>query len=55
MDILLFIRFGQNHLLARHSEREKEDKADRRIGRKTTSGNGLAWSLASNREQWRTE
>ena len=32
-----------------------EDKADRRIDGKTTSGNGQAWSLQSPREQWRTE
>ena len=32
----------------------KEDKADRGRGRKTTSGNGQAWSLASPRGQWRT-
>ena len=31
------------------------DKADRRIGRKTTSGNGQAWSLPSPRRQWKTE
>ena len=49
-----FIRSGQNHL-ARHSEREKEDKADKGRGGKTTSGNGQAWSSASSRGQWRTE
>ena len=48
-----FIRSGQNHL-ARHSEREKEDKADRGRGGKTTSGNGLAWRSPSPRGQWRT-
>ena len=42
---LPFIRSGQNHL-ARHSERGKEDKADRGRGWKTTSGNGQAWSSA---------
>ena len=31
----------------------EEDKADRR-DRKTTSGNGQAWSSASPRGQWRT-
>ena len=30
------------------------DKADRGRGRKTTSGNGQAWSSASPRGQWRT-
>ena len=33
----------------------EEDKADRRGGRKTTSGNGQAWSSPSPRGQWRTE
>ena len=31
-----------------------EDKVDKGRGRKTTSGNGQAWSLASPRGQWRT-
>ena len=44
---LPFIRSGQNHL-ARHSGREKKDKADRRRGGKTTPGNGMAaWSSPS--------
>ena len=50
---LPFIRSGQNHL-SRHSERREEDKADRRRGGKTTSGNGQAWSSPSPRRQWRT-
>ena len=33
----------------------EEDKANRGIGGKTTSGNGQAWSSASPRGQWRTE
>ena len=33
----------------------EEDKADRRRGGKTTSGNGQVWSSPSPREQWRTE
>ena len=33
----------------------KEDKADKRRGGKTTSGNGEAWRSASPRGQWRTE
>ena len=36
---LPFIRSGQNHL-ARHTVTGVEDKADRRRGLKTTSGNG---------------
>ena len=32
----------------------EEDKADRRRGGKTTSGNGQAWSSPSPRGQWRT-
>ena len=32
-----------------------EDKADRRIGGKTASGNGQAWSSPSARGQWKTE
>ena len=32
----------------------EEDKADRRRGWKTTSGNGQAWSSPSPRGQWRT-
>ena len=36
------IRSGQNHL-ARHGEKEEEDKADRGRGEKITSGNGQAW------------
>ena len=32
----------------------EEDKADRRRGGKTTSGNGQAWSLPSPRGQWKT-
>ena len=48
-----FIRSGQSNL-ARHSKKGEEDKADRRRGRKTTSGNGQAWSSASPRGQWRT-
>ena len=35
--------------------RGEEDKADRRRGRKTTSGNGQAWSSPNFRGQWRTE
>ena len=31
------------------------DKADKGRGRKTTSGNGQAWRLASPRGQWRIE
>ena len=30
------------------------DKADRKKGRKTTSGNGQVWSSPSPRGQWRT-
>ena len=33
--------------------KEKEDKADKGRGGKTTSGNGQAWSSASPRGQWR--
>ena len=33
----------------------EEDRADRRRGGKTTSGNGQVWSLSSPRGQWRTE
>ena len=33
----------------------EKDKADRGRGRKTTSGNGQAWSSPSPRGQWRTE
>ena len=33
----------------------EEDKADRRRGGKTTSGNGQVWSSPSRRGQWRTE
>ena len=33
----------------------EEDKADRRRGGKTTSGNGQVWSSPSPRGQWRTE
>ena len=33
----------------------EEDKADRRRGGKTTSGNGQAWGLPSPRSQWRTK
>ena len=51
---LPFIRSGWNHL-ARHSERGEEDKADRGRGRKTTLGNGQAWTSQSPRGQWRTE
>ena len=50
---LLFVRSGQNHL-ARHSERGKKNKADRKRGGKTTSGNAQAWSSPSPRGQWRT-
>ena len=32
-----------------------EDKADRRRGGKTTSGNGQAWSSQNPRGQWRTD
>ena len=32
----------------------EEDKADRKRGVKTTSGNGQAWSSAGPRGQWRT-
>ena len=32
----------------------EEDKADRRRGGKTTSGNGQAWSSPNSRGQWRT-
>ena len=39
---LPFTKSGQNHL-----ERWEEDKADRGRGRKTTSGNGQAWSSPS--------
>ena len=46
------IRSGQNHF-TKHSERER--KADRRRGGKTTSGNGQTWSSPSPRGQWRTE
>ena len=41
-------------ILARHSERMEEDKADRGRGGMTTSGNGQAWSSASPRGLWRT-
>ena len=51
---LPFIRSGQKHL-ARHSERGKEGKADRRRDWKTTSGNGQAWSSPSPRRRWKTE
>ena len=51
---LPFIRSGQNHL-ARHSERGKEDKADRRRGGKTTSGNGHVWSSQGLRGKRKTE
>ena len=51
---LPLIRSGQNYL-ARHSERGEEDKAFRRRGGKTTSGNGRAWSSPSLRGKWRTE
>ena len=48
---LPFIRSGQNHL-ARHSERGKKTRqTEEGSGGKTTSGNGQAWSSAS---QWRT-
>ena len=33
----------------------EEDKADRKRGGKTTSGNGQAWSSPSPRRQWRTD
>ena len=33
----------------------EEDKASRKRGGKTTSGNGQAWSSPSPRGQWRTE
>ena len=35
--------------------KDEEDKADKRRGGETTSGNGRAWSSASPRGQWRTE
>ena len=35
--------------------KRKEDKADRKRGGKTTSGNGLAWSSPSPRGPWRKE
>ena len=44
--------YGQNHL-ARQWKGE-EDKADRRRGGKTISGNGQVWSSPSLRGQWRT-
>ena len=40
-----FIRSGQNHT-ARHSERGKQDKADRGRGGKTTLGNGRVVEFA---------
>ena len=51
-----FIRSGQNSL-ARHSERgiREEDKAGRRRGGKTTSGNRQALSSPSPIGQWRIE
>ena len=48
---LSFIRSGQIHL-TRHSE---SGKKTRQTSRKTTSGNGQAWSSPSPRGQWRTE
>ena len=51
---LPFMRSGKKPSCKAQWKRE-EDKADRGRGGKTTCGNGLAWSSASPRGQWRTE
>ena len=46
---------GLAKIILQGTVKGEEDKADRRRGGKTTSGNGQAWSSPSPRGQWRTE
>ena len=45
---------GLAKIILQRTVKRGRDKADRRRGGKTTSGNGQAWSLPSPRGQWRT-